>query len=161
VRSPDRKVTVGDVMTRHVVSVTSTTSVLSARRLLHTHDVRHLPVVDDGRLVGILSDRDLTPVERFGNRRSDATAAAMSARSHLVRNVMSAPVRSARPDDDLLYAIQQMLNWKISALPVVDHGHLAGMLTTTDCLATLMRIIRAGDDAFGLGQRGMDPMSDA
>jgi acetoin utilization protein AcuB len=133
--------TVGDVMTRHVISVTPATSVLSARRLLHTAGVRHLPVVDDGRLVGILSDRDLSPGERRHNHVSDTEAAIMMGRRP-VRGIMSAPVRWARPDDDLLFAIKQMLDWKISALPVLDNGRLTGMLTTTDCLATLLRVIR-------------------
>lgn len=138
--------TVREVMTRHVVSVTPTTSVLSARRVLNTHGFRHLPVVDDGRLVGIVSDRDLTSIEQQDRPPSDTAAAVMSARARLVRSIMTTSVRSVRPDDELLYAVQQMLNWKISALPVVDHGHLAGMLTTTDCLATLLRITKVGDD---------------
>jgi acetoin utilization protein AcuB len=128
-------------MTRHVISVTPTTSVLSARRLLHTLGVRHLPVVDNGRLVGILSDRDLTPGERWRSQPFDADAAIMSGRRP-VRGIMSTPVRSARPDDDLLFAIKQMLDWKISALPVLDHERLAGLLTTTDCLATLLQMLR-------------------
>lgn len=136
--------TVGDVMTRHVASITPATSVLSARQLLYSHGFRHLPVVEDGTLVGIVSDRDVQPA---------GTDQPTPDRNRPVRGVMSAPVRSARPDDDLLYAARQMLDWKISALPVLDRGHLVGVLTTTDCLAALRRMIRSGAPVPSRDQR--------
>lgn len=136
--------TVGDVMTRHVASITPATSVLSARQLLYSRGFRHLPVVEDGTLVGIVSDRDLQPA---------GTDQPTPDRDRTVRGIMAAPVRSARPNDDLLYAVSQMLNWKISALPVLDRGHLVGVLTTTDCLAALHRIIKSGAQVPSRDQR--------
>lgn len=124
---------VKDAMTRHVTSVAPTTSVLAALRLLRRDDIRHLPVVDeDQALVGIVSDRDLTPAAR--------SAPASNMRGRVVRQLMSAPVRWTRPDDDLVTATRQMLAWHISALPVVEHDRLVGILTTTDCLHALLRM---------------------
>ncbi|CAN5916572.1 hypothetical protein BH23ACT10_BH23ACT10_08580 [soil metagenome] len=124
--------TVADVMTRRVTSITPATSVVSARRLLHSHGFRHLPVVEDGALIGIVSDRDVLP---------GVHDQATPDHRRPVRAVMSSPVRSARPDDNLLYAVRQMLHWKIDALPVLDRGRLVGVLTTTDCLDALHHLI--------------------
>ncbi len=118
---------VREAMTRRVVTVPPTTDVLTALRLLRSHRIRHLPVVEDGALVGIVSDRDLAPAWR------DRTQP-----RHLVRDVMSTPVQWAWPGDDLLAAARQMLAWKISALPVVERQRVIGIVTTTDCLEAML-----------------------
>jgi acetoin utilization protein AcuB len=124
---------VRDAMTSHVTTVAPTTSVLAALRLLHKDDIRHLPVIDDhGTLVGIVSDRDLTPATR--------TAPSTSVRGRTVRQLMTSPVRWTRPDDNLVTATRQMLDWHISALPVVEHQRVVGILTTTDCLHAMLTI---------------------
>lgn len=124
---------VKDAMTRHVTTVPPTMSVLAALRLMHRDGIRHLPVIDEEQtLVGIVSDRDLTPATR--------TAPSSTVRGRVVRQLMTAPVRWTRPDDDLLAATRQMLAWHISALPVVEHGQVVGILTTTDCLHAMLRM---------------------
>lgn len=121
---------VRDAMTRRVTTVTESTPVTTALRLLYTQHIRHLPVVADGRLVGIVSDRDLSPAAR--------SAPAAPLRDRVVGDVMTPAVRWVRPDDELYTAITDMLAWKINALPVVDHDRLVGILTTTDCLHALL-----------------------
>jgi acetoin utilization protein AcuB len=120
-------VQVREAMSRRVATVTPGTDVLTALRLLRNKGIRHLPVVEDGALVGIVSDRDLKPASR------DHDLA-----RRLVRDVMTTTVRWARPDDDLIAAARQMLAWKISALPVVEHQRVVGIVTTTDCLETML-----------------------
>lgn len=121
---------VAEAMTRRVTSITPSTSALTALRLMHGQGIRHLPVVEDGALVGIVSDRDLTPATR--------TAPSAAVRDRRVRQLMAAPVRWMRPDDDLLTAVRQMLAWRISALPVLERERIVGILTTTDCLRALV-----------------------
>jgi len=124
---------VKDAMTRHVTTVAPTMSVLAALRLMRRDSIRHLPVVDEEQtLVGIVSDRDLTPATR--------TAPSPTVRGRIVRQLMASPVRWTRPDDDLVAATRQMLAWHISALPVVEHGRVVGILTTTDCLHAMLRM---------------------
>lgn len=124
---------VNDAMTRHVTTAAPTMSVLAALRLMRRDGIRHLPVVDEEQeLVGIVSDRDLTPATR--------AAPSSSVRGRIVRQLMTAPVRWTRPDDDLVTATRQMLAWHISALPVVEHGRVVGILTTTDCLHAMVRM---------------------
>lgn len=122
---------VRDAMTRRVTTVTPNTTVTAALRLLYVQRIRHLPVVEDGRLVGIVSDRDLTPAAR--------SAPSAAIRKRLVADVMTPAARWVRPDDELFDATRQMLSWRISALPVVEHDQLVGILTTTDCLRAMVQ----------------------
>ena len=132
---------VRDAMTRQVATVAPTTSALAALRMMSGRRIRHLPVVDSDELVGIVSDRDLTPAIR--------TPPSADLRARTVGRLMSSPVQSVRPDDDLLAATRQLLAWRISALPVVDHGRVVGILTTTDCLEAMVSAI--GDATSSAG----------
>ena len=90
-----------------------------AGRVMHTYAIRHLPVVVHGRVLGMVSDRDVR--------------GAIPGRT--VADIMSSPAHTVGPDDTIEAAARLMLSRHISALPVVDGaGHLVGMLTTTDCL---------------------------
>ncbi len=110
------------------VTVAPSTSVDEARHLLDTYGVRHLPVVDHGRVVGMISDRDV----RLAHR---ALATAPADREQVdVAAVMSTPVHVVDADAEIEQAARLMLSRRISALPVLDNGELVGLVTTTDCL---------------------------
>jgi acetoin utilization protein AcuB len=130
---------VSEWMTPDPVTVSPRTSVLAARRLLHLHGIRHLPVMDDGRLVGIVSDRDLAPLDPLVAASLTALHSDVaSGRWRAVEAVMSTPPQVAHPDDHLAAAARTLLHWRLSALPVVSEGQLVGIITTTDCLEALM-----------------------
>ena len=96
---------------------------------MHTYGIRHLPVVVHGRVLGMISDRDVR--------------GAMPGRT--VADVMSSPAHVVRPDDTIETAARLMLSRHISALPVVDAGgQLTGMITTTDCLLASLTPVEAG-----------------
>ena len=111
------------VMTRDVVVVSPTVTAGIAARMMERRRIRHLPVVEGGRLVGILSDRDLlkrTPGVSCG--------AAMTA----------APV-TCFSNASVSHVAKLMLDHKIDSVPVVSHsGNLIGLVTSTDLLALLV-----------------------
>jgi CBS domain-containing protein len=134
---------VRDAMTREVITVSPRTSVLNARRLLHAHGIRHLPVVEGGRVVGMLSDRDV----RIGDRELAESLARLqsdliSGRYREVETVMSAPAVTAQPDQSVQAAARTMLDHRIGGLPVVRSGELAGIITLTDCTEALLRLVQ-------------------
>lgn len=109
-------------MTVNPCQVSPTASVWEATTLMRRHGIRHLPVVANGWLVGVVSDRDV---------HADGGAP--------VRTVMSSPVVTASPGDDLAHVAEKLLQHRIDGVPVVDDdGLLVGMLTTTDCLLALL-----------------------
>lgn len=128
-------------MSRDPVTVEPSTEVSVARRLLRDHGIRHLPVVECGRVVGMVSDRDVRisqaalqqVTERMvaGARRAVGETVGVGL---AVEAVMSAPARVISADEPLERAARLMLAAKISALPVVEAGVLVGIITTTDCL---------------------------
>lgn len=117
-------------MARHARTVTSDTTLGEAGELLRAMDVRHLPVVQDERVVGMLSDRDLRRAQGT-NRGADTP----------VGEVMSSDVSVIEPEKPLSFAAELMLARRIGAVPVVDDGRLIGIVTLTDlldhCLETL------------------------
>lgn len=117
-----------DWMSPDPVTVDPPTSVRQARRLLSYYGVRHLPVVERDALVGIVSDRDLRPDDRPGQRPG-------SPDERTVEDVMSAPVHSVQDTASIEDAARLMLSRRVSAAPVLDaEGSLVGLVTTTDCL---------------------------
>jgi CBS domain-containing protein len=85
--------------------------------------VRHVPVLEDGALVGILSERDF--IRGLG---------ADAAGTPTVRTAMRAPVTWIGPDEPITSALSLMVSRKIGCLPVMGADGLVGMLTTTDLL---------------------------
>lgn len=129
------------------VAVDPATPVREARRLLGYYGIRHLPVVERDRVVGMLSDRDV----RLDDRALELLVASADAEAagveREVRAVMSAPVHAIAPDETVEEAARTMLSWQISALPVVDAAErLLGLITTTDCLLASLSPSAAATD---------------
>lgn len=131
---------VRDVMTSDPVTVPPSSSMLAAPRLLARHGIRHLPVVDDDRLVGVVSDRDLDLTDRRVRRAlAELGSDLVSGRFRLVQDVMSVPVHTVASDAPLGAAAALLRQHRIGALPVVDEERLVGVVTRTDCLRVLER----------------------
>jgi acetoin utilization protein AcuB len=92
-------------------------------------DVRHLPVVDGGKLVGMLSDADLGPyVGYFGHTKVNA--------------VLTPNPTTIAPDADAAAAARLMLEHKIRALPVADGETVVGVVSVSDVLEDYIRAAR-------------------
>ncbi len=115
------------IMTTPPTTVGPDRTIGAALELMLYGGIRHLPVVENGRLVGLVSERDLLP-ERI-------TRAFPALRECPVRDAMTTSVETAAPDDDIADAAARMADLGISSLPVVSDGQLVGILTSTDILA--------------------------
>ncbi len=116
-------------MTRKPICVGPTETVTAARKIMHEAGIRHLPVVEDGRLIGILSLRDLY--------RGAAQQIALTG------ELMTKPAIEIALHETLLAAAALLSKHQISALPVVDQGALVGILTTTDLLEPIGALLAA------------------
>lgn len=125
---------VKDWMGQPVVTIPADAACREAIDLMKARTIRHLPVVDQGRLVGIVSDRDLRHV-LFDPAIQDRLGQAVEIlESRTVREVMTWAVISVGPQTGLRQAARIMYEQKIGALPVVQDGRVVGVLTERDVL---------------------------
>ncbi len=122
---------VNEIMRRPVTVIEAATPLGEAFRQLQARGFRHLPVVDRGRLVGIVTDRDL---------RLATSSLSPAPRTALepVSLVMTSPVLTADPLDPVEDAARIMRDRKIGCLPVLDGSDLVGILTGMDLLDALI-----------------------
>lgn len=131
---------VRDLMVSHPVTIAPQTVVAEARTLMQQRHIRHLPVLADGRLVGLISDRDIRLVLP-----SPATSLSVWELNYLldkltVGEVMTHFVVAVTPTCPVPKAVDLMLRHKIGALPVLEHRQVVGILTRTDILRAFYRV---------------------
>jgi acetoin utilization protein AcuB len=116
------------VMTKHPETVAPGDMLLKVKEMMDIGEFRTLAVVDTGRVVGIVSERDLH--DHAGYLKSTKVDA-----------VMRTPVVSVESKTSVEEAARLMLANKIGGIPVVDAGKLVGMVTTSDMLRALLSVI--------------------
>ncbi len=120
-----RKTTVRSYMTPspHTIGAEQTLDV--AARIMREHQIRHLPVLRGGQLVGIVSERDLQLVGGLPN---------VDPGNVTVEDAMSETVYAVTPDTPIEEVAAEMAAHKYGAALVTDHGRVAGVFTTIDAL---------------------------
>ena len=132
---------VKDSMTREIVTLAPDETVGTALALCRERRIRHLPILSEGRLVGIVSDRDLrSATPAFGE---PERAAALQ--KVLVEDVMASDVIFALPDDPIEQAANTMRERRIGCLPVVEGGEIVGILTVSDVMTALVYLVGANE----------------
>jgi acetoin utilization protein AcuB len=116
-----------DIMKPSPRTVTEVSRLGEAYQLMSKHGIRHLPVVHEGRICGILSERDILEYRAKTAFRDDWWRAPVSA-------AMVAPPQTAGPDDSLTEIAGRLARAKIGAMPIVERGALIGLVTVTDVL---------------------------
>jgi acetoin utilization protein AcuB len=132
---------VRDVMTSPVISIEPSMPLLDAALMLRGSAIRHLPVLEGGRLVGLLTDRDvqrcapsrLIPITEDGY---NAVFSETTVDRIMIRNPMT--VSSTTP---LLGAIALMQQARYGCFPVIDDGELIGILTRGDLIEALQQLL--------------------
>lgn len=131
-------------MTRVVATTHPEVPVIAAREVMRKHVLRHLPVVDQrGRLVGIITDRDLRQVVFMPTLRDRMLEVGELLRALTVSDIMTRDVVVVTPGARIDEAARLMHQRKIGALPVVDRGRVVGIITETDILAAFEELFAA------------------
>lgn len=132
---------VRDAMTREVITLEPEDSAARAWGICRDKGIRHLPVVEDGRLLGLVSDRDLRDVSPpRGGRDQENTLGWVR-----VREIMSKDLYAIHPLDTIDHAAREIHDHKIGCLPVVDEGKVVGIITSQDMMRTLAFLVGAQD----------------
>ena len=126
---PDLPKTVSDVMTKKVVTIGENDTLEKLEEGMQRFHFRHLPVVDEsGALVGILSERDLLPLEGDHGASFDDPC---------VHDLMTADVKTVETEDTVHVAVRLFIEHRFGVLPVVEPGaarRLVGVLSPIDVL---------------------------
>jgi acetoin utilization protein AcuB len=139
---------VRDIMTKNVITITSDTYVLDAERIMEQNRVGRLPVVDDGRLVGIVTKNDVL--------KASPTSTTPTNQRHLfylmskltVKEIMKTKMLTISPNTSIEKAIAIAQKNKVGSLPVVEGDKVVGILTTNDVFYKIINPL------FGIGQKG-------
>src|SRR5215813_11012159 len=112
-----------DIMSKGVTTCGPATSLREVADMMDDEDFGSIPVVENGRLVGIVTDRDI--VCRIIARELDT-------RSSTASDAMTEEVVTCTPDEPAIEAVHKMAQFMIRRIPVVDHGRLRGMISIAD-----------------------------
>ncbi len=125
---------VRDIMIKEVATLDVNDELSLANDIMRLGRIRHLPVVDGTRLVGIISERDLfrSSLAQALGYETKATRDLM--KTLRIKDVMVTQVVTVAPDTELKVAVRLMVDRKIGCLPVVEGDRLAGLVTETDLL---------------------------
>jgi acetoin utilization protein AcuB len=129
---------VRDSMTRDVVTLGPGASAAEAWSLCQEHNIRHVPVVGEGRLLGLVSDRDLRDVRGGGGDRESDTPRWVSLGDMMTRDIVT-----IHPLDTIEHAAREIYDRKIGCLPVVADGELVGIITSADMMRALIELVGA------------------
>jgi acetoin utilization protein AcuB len=143
---------VRNLMSTKLVTVNFEDSVLKASKLMKDHRIQHLPVLKQGRLAGIVSDRDLKEAQPSKATTLDIHELYYLLDKLTVGSVMHSRLFTITPDATVEKAAAVMLQHNISALPVVNpQGDLEGIIAKGDIFRAFVSIsgIYQGDVAMG------------
>ncbi|HEX2276578.1 MAG TPA: CBS domain-containing protein [Candidatus Tectomicrobia bacterium] len=128
-------------MTRDVITVPPQEKIIDAFELMQGRGIRHLPVVEDGELKGLVTDRDIrlalipSPLSTPEDRMYHLGAL------ERVDEIMATELITVEPTTTIEEAAKLMAQYKIGAVPVVGQGKLVGILTETDILSVFIEML--------------------
>ena len=111
----------------------SQTTLAEAQEIMRAHQIRHLPVIDDGKLIGIVSARDLHVLRSI---------AGVSLHETHVTEAMSAPAYAVLPSAPLDAVVATMSEHKYGSAVVLEEGAFAGVFTTVDACRALSELLQ-------------------
>lgn len=132
---------VKDWMSEHVITLDENTSIMKAVQVLKEHKIRRIPVTRDGKLSGIITDRDIKEVTPSKITSFEVHELYYLLSELKLKDIMTKDPLTVYPDDTVEYAAVLMLENKISGLPVINReGYVVGIITQTDIFKLFVNI---------------------
>ncbi len=142
---------VRDIMTTNVITIAPDTSIINTKRIMREHNFRRLPVVKDGELVGIVTDKDLEKASPRGGSAGglwEFSYNVMSVFGTRVEEIMKRDVVTATPAMTVEEALSLAQSRKVGALVVVEGKKVVGIATTNDFFYGIVNKV------LGVGEHG-------
>jgi len=140
-----------DIMTTDVITIPSNTHIIEAKRLMESHKLQRMPVVDRGKLVGIITKRSLekaVPPEPNPRDLLEFSYSVASLYRTPIRNIMRRDIVTATPDMTAEEAVALAQAKKVGALVVVEDNQVVGIATTNDFFYKILNKV------LGVGEPG-------
>jgi len=118
-------ISVADAMTTKTITATKNLSLQAAAKIMRQHDIASLPISDNGKIIGIVTDEDLV---------HKAIAEAMDLKKTQIREIMRTELVTIAPDKDIYDALKLMKERGVKRLPVFEGKKMVGFLTLKDIL---------------------------
>ena len=137
-----------DLMKTNVVTIPSSAVIADARKIMQAHNILRLPVVDNGKLVGILTNRKLDSVSPSGLSTLSVWELSYLLNKITVKEVMEKNVISVAPDTTVEEALALAQTHKVGAVVVVEDNRVVGISTTNDFFYGIINPV------LGIGEGG-------
>jgi len=129
---------IASIMTRNLICLTPTDSVLEVHNIFKENRIHHIPVVYEGQLVGIVSKSDYLFFQKgFSDAEVDSQIEDLRLSTFLVNDIMTKGVARLKSTDRISVAIEIFNENLFHAIPIVDGEKLVGILTTFDIISEL------------------------
>lgn len=130
----EKIVTVSEIMMGSPVTLAPNDTLDLANDVISLGRIRHIPIVENGKLVGLISERDLigAAANRIFGLKQESRSALL--KSELIKNVMKKRLVTVTPDTPIKEAARLMADKKVGCVPVLHKGALVGLVTTTNVL---------------------------
>lgn len=139
---------VRDIMSYNVITISSDTSIAESKRIMEAHRIQHLPVVDKGKLVGIITSRDLEHVSPGKVTSLSVWEVSYILEKTKVKEIMKKEVVTVSPDNDAEEVAALAQKNKVGSAVVVDKDTVVGIVTTADFFYKIINPI------LGIGMPG-------
>jgi len=143
-----------DVMTQNPISVESKTLILDAMKVMKDNNIRRLPVVEKGRLVGIVTQRDLNEAVPAPTTATSAYEFRSSSRME-VKEVMKKDLLTFSPDTPFEEVLRIGKKNRISSFPIVEDGKLVGITTESDLVRFFTRVLGLEEEGSRITVEGL------
>ncbi len=139
---------VRDYMTTEITSLQESDTLLDAAMVFVRSSFRHLPVLQGKKLMGIITERDVKQFAPSLLSRTTPEEYNTIMETTPISRVMTKNPITLQPGQSMFEAARILHNRRVGCLPVVENGELAGIITTTDLIGLLIRIM----EEHGLGE---------
>lgn len=133
------RIPVSTIMTTDLISLNVTDGLDTAERLFKEHKIRHIPVVDGAKIIGMLSLTDLLRISfADGAYEDEQNVETIVYNMFTISQVMAKNLKSVAPDVNIKEVAEILAEKEFHALPVVKNDKLVGLVTTTDLIKYLL-----------------------
>lgn len=136
---------VKELMSENVLTLKSTDTLTQARKLMTKHRIRHVPVVDDGKVVGIISQRDVLAVEESPVMAALPEQRIKREQEIIISDFYHQNVASVESQASALSAARYMQKHKFGCLPVIDNDQLVGIVTDSDFINVAVNLLEINE----------------